>query len=113
MNKFEIVGFIAQNAEVKTFTNNSLAKFAIAVSREEKVGDNTSRVSALIGAEMWRPNDKSSSFDLLVKGALLQVSGYFAPKCWVDKEGVKHSRVVLIATEVEAVKKKEETPQKA
>ena len=58
-NSFEINGFVAATAEVRTFTNSSLAKFSIAVSREENIGDSASRVSALIGCEMWRKNGES------------------------------------------------------
>lgn len=108
-NSFEINGFVAATAGVRTFTNSSLAKFPIAVSREEKIGDNASRVSALISVEMWRNNGESDSFKLLVKGAHLQISGYFQPQSWTDKDGVKHSRVVLIATEVAEIPKKEGT----
>jgi single-strand DNA-binding protein len=108
-NSFEINGFVAQTAEVRTFTNSSLAKFPLAVSREEKIGDSTSRTSALTNIEMWRKNGESESFKQLVKGAHLQVSGYFQPQSWTDKEGVKHSRVILIATEVAQISKKEDT----
>ncbi|EOA58446.1 hypothetical protein HMPREF1214_02018 [Bacteroides sp. HPS0048] len=108
-NSFEINGFVAATAEVRTFTNSSLAKFSIAVSREENIGDSASRVSALIGCEMWRKNGESDSFNLLVKGAHLQVSGYFQPQTWTDKNGVKHNRVVLVATEVVEIPKKEDT----
>lgn len=107
-NSFEINGFVA-STEVRTFTNSSLAKFSIAVSREEKIGDSTSRISALIGCEMWRKNGESDSFNLLVKGAHLQVSGYFQPQTWTDKDGAKHNRVVLIATDVAEIPKKEAT----
>ncbi|MDN5552574.1 single-stranded DNA-binding protein [Prevotella sp.] len=108
-NSFEINGFVAQTAEVRTFTNSSLAKFPIAVSREEKIGDSTSRTSALISIEMWRKNGESESCKQLVKGGHLQIQGYFQPQSWTDKDGVEQSRVILIATEVAQIPKKEET----
>lgn len=94
---------------MRTFTNSPLAKFPISVSREEKITDSTSRTSALINIEMWRKNCESESFKQLVKGVHLQVSGYFQPQFWTDKDGVKHSRVILIATEVAQIPKKENT----
>lgn len=110
-NSFEINGFVAQTAEVRTFTNSSLAKFPLAVSREEKIGDSTSRTSALINIEMWRKNGESEPFKQLVKGAHLQVSGYFQPQSWTDKDGVKHSRVILIATQIAEIAKKTDSEQ--
>ena len=51
-----------------------------------------------MNVEAWRKNENTSSFDRLVKGALLTVEGYFKPEEWQDAEGVKHSRVILVAT---------------
>ena len=76
-NSFEINGFVASTAEVRTFTNSSLAKFPIAVSREEKIGDSTSRVSALIGCEMWRKNAESDSFNLCELMIVFPVQIYY------------------------------------
>ena len=57
-----------------------------------------SSTSAFMNVEAWRKNENTSSFDRLVKGALLTVEGYFKPEEWQDAEGVKHSRVILVAT---------------
>ena len=60
--------------------------------------------------EAWRKNENTSSFDRLVKGTLLTVEGYFKPQEWQDAEGVKHNRVVLVATKFYEAVEKEETP---
>ena len=42
---------------------------------------------------------------------LLTVEGYFKPEEWQDADGVKHNRVVLVATKFyEPSEKEEETP---
>lgn len=66
------------------------------------------RTTAFVNMEAWRKNENASSFDRLVKGALLTVEGYFKPEEWHDAEGVKHSRVILVATKFYEVEEKEE-----
>jgi single-strand DNA-binding protein len=63
--------------------------------------------------EAWRKNENASSFDKLSKGTMLTVEGYFKPEEWSDQEGVKHQRVLLVATKFyETPDKEEETPKK-
>ena len=109
-NTFVVTGFVGNNAEIRQFTNASVARFSLAVSRQEKNGEETNRVSAFMNMEAWRKNENTSSFDRLVKGALLTVEGYFKPEEWQDAEGVKHSRVILVATKFYEAEEKEETP---
>ena len=71
------------------------AHFPLVISRTEKSGEETTRTSAFINVEAWRKNENTTSFDRLVKGALLTVEGYFKPEEWQDADGVKHNRVHL------------------
>ena len=48
--------------------------------------------------EAWRKNEHTESFDKLTKGTLLTVEGFFKPEEWTDKDGVKHSRIIMVAT---------------
>lgn len=63
-----------------------------------------------MNVEAWRKNENTSSFDRLVKGALLTVEGYFKPEEWQDAEGVKHNRVILVATKFYEAVEKEDAP---
>ena len=116
-NNFAVSGFVGKDAEIRQFTNASVARFPLAVSRQEKNGEETNRVSAFLNVEAWRKNENAESFDRITKGALLTVEGYFKPEEWTDKDGVKHNRIVLVATkfylapEKEATPKEEEAPQ--
>ena len=47
-NKFAITGFVAKDAEIRQFTNTSVARFPLAVARQEKNGEESERVSALM-----------------------------------------------------------------
>ena len=62
--------------------------------------------------EAWRKNENTGSFDLLTKGTLLTVEGYFKPEEWIDKDGVKHNRIVMVANKFYQTPDKEETPAK-
>ena len=43
------------------FANASVARFSLAVSRQEKSGEETKRVSAFINVEAWRNNANTES----------------------------------------------------
>ena len=53
----------------------------------------------------------AASFDKLTKGSMLTVEGYFKPEEWNDQEGVKHNRVLLVATKFYETPDKEEAPK--
>mgnify|MGYP000765122426 FL=1 len=92
-NNFTVSGFVGKDAEIRQFANASVARFSLAVGRQEKNGEETNRVSAFMNMEAWRKNEHTESFDKLTKGTLLTVEGFFKPEEWTDKDGVKHSRI--------------------
>ncbi len=96
-NNFAVSGFVGKDAEIRQFANASVARFSLAVSRQEKNGAETKRVSAFINVEAWRNNTSTDSLTQIIKGVLLTVEGYFKPEEWTDKDGVKHNRIVMVA----------------
>ena len=110
-NSFAVTGFVGKDAEIRQFANTSVARFSLAVSRQEKNGDESNRISAFINVETWRKNEKTDSFENLTKGTLLTVEGYFKPEEWTDKDGVKHNRIVMVATTFYPAPEKEEKPK--
>lgn len=115
-NSFVITGFVAKDAEIRTYNNNDLARFPLAVGRTETKGNETIRVSAFLNVEAWRKSG-SASFELLKKGTMLTIEGYLKPEEWTDKNGVKQNGIKWVAKKFyEAVEKpakaeKDETPQ--
>ena len=87
-----------------------MARFSLAVSRQEKNGEETKRVSAFINVEAWRNNTSTASLTQIIKGVLLTVEGYFKPEEWTDKDGVKHNRIVMVANKFYPTPDKEEAP---
>ena len=81
-NSFAVTGFVGKDASIHQFTTASVARFSLAISRNEKNGDENSRTSAFMNVEAWRKNENTASFGRLVKGALLTVEGYFKPEEW-------------------------------
>ena len=110
-NSFAVTGFVGKDAEIRQFANTSVARFSLAVSRQEKNGDESNRISAFINVEAWRKNEKTDSFENLTMGTLLTVEGYFKPEEWTDKDGVKHNRIVMVATTFYPAPEKEEKPK--
>ena len=108
-NSFVVSGFVGKDAEIRQFANTSVARFSMAISRQEKNGEENSRISAFINVEAWRKNEKTESFDQLTKGALITVEGYFKPEEWTDKDGVKHNRIIMVATSFYPALEKEES----
>lgn len=102
MKKFEntitVSGFVGNDAEVRAFSSASLARFSLAISRTEKNGDESVRTSAFMNFEAWRKNENLGDFTLLKKGAMLTIEGFCKPEEWVSEDGVKHNRVVFVAT---------------
>ena len=109
-NTFAVTGFVGKDAEIRQFTNASVARFSLAINRTEKNGEENNRTSAFMNIEAWRKNENLSSFDRLTKGAMITVEGYFKPEEWTSEDGVKHNRVVLVANKFyEPTAKEEET----
>ena len=98
-NSFAVTGFIGKDVEIRSFETASVARFSIAVSRADKTGEETTYVSAFMGIEAWRKNEAAASLDILKKGELITVEGYFKPEEWTDsKSGEKRNRVIKVAT---------------
>lgn len=110
-NNFAVTGFVGKDAEIRQFTTASVARFSLAIGRNEKNGEENNRVSAFINVKAWRKNENAESFDKLTKGTMLTVEGYFKPEEWSDQEGVKHQRVLLVATKFYETPDKEEAPK--
>jgi len=75
---FAVTGFVGKDAEIRQFTTASPARFSPAVAPvTRRLGEETNRVSAFINIEAWRKNENATSFDMLTKGTMLNVEGYF------------------------------------
>ena len=63
-NNFAVTGYVAKDAEVYQFTNTSVARFPLAVARQEKIGEETKRISAFMNILAPRFNVHESAYPL-------------------------------------------------
>lgn len=96
-NSFVVSGYIVKDAEIRNFKSASVARFPISISRPETKGNETVYHSAIVTIEAWKKNENTAEFDLLKKGTVITVEGYFRPEEW-EKDGKKQSRIVFLAT---------------
>ena len=61
-NNFTVSGFVGKDAEIRQFANASVARFSLAVGRQEKNGEETNRVSAFMNMEAWRKNEHTDPY---------------------------------------------------
>lgn len=112
-NNFNLSGFVAVNATIKSFENSSVARFPLSISRKDTAPDGVeTRKSALINCECWAKNADSARFALLQKGTLVTISGYLKPDEYVDRNGQKQQRIIFCVTSVSQPGTKDAAPEK-
>ena len=111
-NNFTVTGIVAMDATVKNNENGSVwAKFplAIRITRKDKDG-NEKKISALQDIEVATKKD-SPKLELLKKGTIVKVEGFFEPRVYTGKDEKEHSTISWKATAIEKIEKKEDTQE--
>lgn len=76
-NTFTVTGFVGKDAEIRSFTSASVARFSLAVGRQEKSGDQTSRISAFLNFEAMAQKREQRVFRLPGQRYLAYRGGLF------------------------------------
>ena len=100
-NNFNLCGFVAVNATIKSFENSSVARFPLSISRKDTVDGVETRKSALINCECWAKNADSARFSLLQK-----------PDEYTDRNGQKQQRIIFCVTSVSKPGTSDAAPEK-
>ena len=79
-NNFVVTGFVGKDVEIRHFTTASVARFPLAISRQEKNGEGTNRVSALMNMEAWRKNEHRDGRCQVLSGCREGGNSYGAEK---------------------------------
>ena len=111
-NNFTVTGFVAVDATVVKNNNGSaFARFPLAIrtTRKDKAG-NEKKISALQNIEVATKAD-SPKLDLLKKGNLIKVEGFFEINQYTGKDEKEHTALNWKATAIEKVEKKEDTQE--
>ena len=103
-NNFTISGFVVNNAEVHNFEKSSIARFGISYRTSVKKDDQEIKLSAILNIETWIKNDDTATLDLLQKGKLIKVEGFFKADTYT-KDGKDFHVTKMTATKIELVRK--------
>lgn len=90
MNATHITGYLTADIETIPLNDKSLSKFTIASSQ----GDRT----VFLPVEVWNQDHLPK---YLRKGSKVLVSGSLKQESWLNKEGERRSRIVLVGQYVE------------
>ena len=90
-NNFTVTGIVAMDAQVKNNGNGSVwAKFPLAIRTTKKDKDgNEKKISALQDIEVGT-KEGSPKLDLLKKGTIVKVEGFFEPRTYTGKDEKEH-----------------------
>ena len=102
--QFRNLGFVVNNAEVHNFEKSSIARFGISYRTSVKKDDQEIKLSAILNIETWIKNDDTATLDLLQKGKLIKVEGFFKADTYT-KDGKDFHVTKMTATKIELVRK--------
>ena len=83
MNNFTVTGYVCKDAEVKNFEKAAIARFGIILKYTERKGNETTTVSSIISLETWIKKDDTATLELLKKGKMITVEGFFKPENYI------------------------------
>lgn len=104
MNNFAISGFVVNNAEVRNFEKSSIARFGLCYKTIEKKGDKEIKNSDILNIETWVKNSDTATLEMLQKGKLIKVEGFFKAETYT-KDGKECHATKMTATKIEVVEK--------
>lgn len=99
-NTFAVTGRITKDAEVKNFANNTVARTGLAINRKETVNGEEKKTAGFMDIECWRKNDNTAELELLKKGQMVTVYGFFKPEEY-EKDGKTVHKIAFAITKVE------------
>lgn len=105
MNNFTISGFVVNDAEVKSFDKASVARFGLSFRTTEKKGDQEVKKSSILNMETWLKKDDTATLDMLKKGILIKVEGFFKADTYT-KDGKEVHKTIHAVTKIELIETK-------
>lgn len=112
MNKVVLSGRLSKEVELRHFqSGGAVASFSLALNRKVKQSDGTYKdeVSFVEVKLFGRTAEVANQF--LVKGSRLLVEGRLQQEVWVDSQGSKKSRLVVVGEGIEFLDTKEDAPK--
>jgi single-stranded DNA-binding protein len=111
-NNFAVTGIVAMDAQVKNNGNGSVwAKFPLSIRITRKDKDNNEKKNSALQDIEVGTKEGSPKLDLLKKGTLVKVEGFFEPRVYTGKDEKEHFVLSWKATAIEKIEKKEKTTE--
>lgn len=108
INQCVLLGRLTRDAEVQyTSTGTAIAKFGLAVNRNEKVDGEWKDTPSFFDCVMFGKRAEAVA-QYMTKGKQIGVSGSLKQDRW-EKDGQHRSKVVVIVDDVQLMGKREET----
>ncbi|MFH0893984.1 MAG: single-stranded DNA-binding protein [Bacteroidota bacterium] len=105
INKVELNGYVGMDPVVKTLNDGtSLTRFSLATTNnyQNKKGEWV-RDTTWHQVVLWGRGENQTDADI-AKGSRVSVNGRLSQRKWVDKDGVQHSIVEVVARTIDVVK---------
>ena len=100
LNKIIVMGRLTRDPELRhTGSGTAVTSFSVAVDRDFKDKNTGKRDTDWVTVTAWRGTAELVC-KYFGKGSLIAVAGQLRENRWQDKDGGKHSRLEVVATEV-------------
>jgi single-strand DNA-binding protein len=104
LNRWSGIGNLTRDPEKREVGEKTLTKFAIAINRKTKGGDETTFIDVIAWDKL---GDVCATY--LKKGMMVLIEGRLSVRKYEDKDGNKRTAVEIIATEMQMLDRKSTT----
>ena len=112
LNKVMIIGNLGRDPEMRyTPSGRPVTTFSVASSRTWNTADGEKRVETEWFSVVAWGNLAEICKQYLVKGRQVYIEGRLQTRRWEDSEGIKHSNIEIVATEMMVLGEKRESNQ--
>jgi single-strand DNA-binding protein len=101
INQATLIGRLTRDAELKyTAGGVAVVKFAVAVNRKVKRGDEWTDEASFFDITIWGKQGEAIN-QYLVKGKQVGINGELRQERWQDNQGNNRSRIEIIASDIQ------------
>lgn len=112
MNKVVVIGNLTRDVETRTTQGGqTIGKIGLALTRKFKGQDGSVKEEVcFVDCKMFG-GQADNAMKYLAKGSKVAIGGRLFQEQWVDKQGAKHSKIVIIAETIEFLTPKKNIEQ--
>jgi len=104
-NHVLLIGYLARDPELRyTGSGTAVANFSIGVNKKTGKGDDKKEIVNFFDIEAWEKKAEICS-EYLAKGDPVVISGELKQERWTGEDGKQHSRVKVIASNIQFLPK--------